>query len=85
MQFLSSRYSGFRHIFNFEAQLMNPDISNQETLEKAIKIAAKVSVNFGKIYLPVFNRLYEELEKMKGCRNEETLALMLAKSYADPE
>lgn len=54
-------------------------------LEKALKIAARVVVMYGEVYLPVFNRLHSEVEKMKAVQDKESLAIQLAKEYADME
>ena len=54
-------------------------------LERVIKIAARVVVLHGEVYLPLFNRLHKELVKEKEKQETESLAFKLAKSYADLE
>lgn len=56
-----------------------------EVLERALKIAARIVVLYGETYLPIFNRLHEEVEKMKAMQCKKDLALLLSKSYADME
>lgn len=52
-------------------------------LERAVKTAARVVSLYGEIYLPVFERLHEELEKMKRLEEKKILALNLVKGYSD--
>jgi len=56
-----------------------------EALEKALKIAARITVMHGQTYLPIFKRLHDEAEKMRDGQNKENLALHLAKQYVDME
>lgn len=62
-----------------------PDHVLVNELERAIKIAARVVVLHGEVYLPLFNRLHKELMKEKEKQETESLAFRLAKSYADLE
>ncbi|MBE7172358.1 MAG: hypothetical protein INR73_17355 [Williamsia sp.] len=52
-------------------------------LNRAIKIAARVVVLYGDVYLPIFNRLHIELMKLKEKKEAENLAFQLVKAYAD--
>lgn len=55
-------------------------------IERAIKIAAKIVVSSeGEIYLPIFNRLHEELSKIQKQKETKSIAINLAQSYADLE
>lgn len=63
-------------------------MSNQpslEQLEHGLKIAARIVVLYGEAYIPVFTRMHEEVEKAKANQSKESLALRLAKEYAEKE
>lgn len=47
-------------------------------LEHAKKIAARVVAMYGDIYLPIFKRLYDEVEKKKTALDMKSLALKVA-------
>lgn len=54
----------------------------KEELERGLKIAARVVSLYGEPYLPVFNRLLKEVEKLKDRQEKESIAIKLAKTYA---
>jgi bacterioferritin (cytochrome b1) len=54
-----------------------------EELEHAFKIAARVVALYGETYLPIFNRLHEEVLMAKGKQNQKSLAMQLALSYSE--
>lgn len=54
-------------------------------LEHAVKILARVLSLYGEIYLPLFNRLYADLQTAKEADKMKTLALQLALSYSEGE
>ena len=63
---------------------MSKEIS-LEDLTRAVKIAARVVVLYGDVYLPIFNRLHSELEKAKENLGAKEAAIQLARKYAETE
>lgn len=63
---------------------MNNEISLDD-LTRAVKIAARVVVLYGDVYLPIFNRLHSELEKVKENLGAKEAAIQLARKYAETE
>jgi len=63
---------------------MSNEISIDD-LTRAVKIAARVVVLYGDVYLPIFNRLHSELEKAKENLGAKEMAIQLAKKYAEVE
>lgn len=63
---------------------MNNEISLDD-LTRAVKIAARVVVLYGDVYLPIFNRLHSELEKAKENLGAKESAIQLARKYAETE
>ena len=53
-----------------------------EQLEESVKIIAKVVAMYGPSYLPIFNRLHDELLKAKEAQLQKSVAHELALSYA---
>ena len=58
----------------------NTDFSFEE-LEYAAKIAARIVAMYGERYLPIFNRVHDELIQAKESQNQKALALQIALSY----
>jgi hypothetical protein len=56
-----------------------------EQLRRALKIAARVVVLYGDAYVPLFERLRQEVMKLDEEKKTESLAIQLAKQYADLE
>ncbi|HVX00845.1 MAG TPA: hypothetical protein VHA52_10485 [Candidatus Babeliaceae bacterium] len=54
-------------------------------LERALKILARVVSLYGETYLPLFNRLYDDLLKAKEADKMKALALQLALRYSETE
>lgn len=60
----------------------NPSQIFIDELEHALKIAARVVSLFGECYLPIFNRIYFELNQAKEKQDQKSLALQLAMNYS---
>jgi hypothetical protein len=55
---------------------------SKETIEKACLIAARVVKEFGDTYLPIFQRMHQELIKKEEEEKLKTLAMQTAIEYA---
>jgi hypothetical protein len=62
----------------------SPHVTTEE-LQRAVKIAARIVAMYGDPYLPIFNRLHDELMKRKESSDAKAVALNLAKQYAEME
>lgn len=56
-----------------------------EELQELVQIAARIVVEHGEAYLPIFNRVHREYELSKQQTTAKNLAFQLAKSYAEKE
>lgn len=56
-----------------------------EQLREAYQIAAEVVARYGDAYLPVFNRLHQEMEKVKEMERMKSLALNVAIAKISPD
>lgn len=56
-----------------------------EQIRKVYKIAAEVVRLYGDTYLPVFERIHEEVEKINQKQSMKTLALSVASANSDLE
>lgn len=77
-------YTGFIEDFSGRT-LMSTQSSSLQQLEHALRIAARVVVFYGETYIPIFNRLHDEVEKLKLNQDKENLAVLLAKQYTNME
>lgn len=53
------------------------DVMTEENIEKAYTIIAKIVVNYGDKYLPVFQRMHEIKEAYQSKQNLKNLALQV--------
>lgn len=53
------------------------DVMTEENIERAYTIIAKIVVNYGDKYLPVFQRMHEIKEAYQSKQNLKNLALQV--------
>lgn len=56
---------------------------DRKQIEVAYNIAAKVVAEFGDAYLPIFERLHAEMQKLEKDSDIKSLALKVALGYKD--
>ncbi|MCY1245539.1 hypothetical protein D9M72_586980 [compost metagenome] len=56
------------------------NVITDESIEKAYSIMAKIVVNYGDKYLPVFQRMHEIREEYKAKQDMKNIALQIAQN-----
>ena len=59
---------------------MSKEIVTDEELEKPYKIIAKIVRDYGDKYLPIFQRIHDEVERRKANQGLKDIALQIAQN-----